>query len=115
MEVAGSVSVGDTSITDGSLSQFINLAAKLDVAQVIAGDELVSGSLDLLTGTTAVRFAAVRSVDEEQLVLLVTSAEGTDQAVPLSGTWIQSWPVGEAPTALRLTGNGRVEYLVAGD
>jgi len=70
-----------------------------------------------LGAVSAARAIAIRAVDNQSLVVRITSALGADQAIPVSDLFIlklddaSTTPI----TAIRIVGTGRIEYMVGGN
>lgn len=103
------------------------LMAAIDLAfkatfDAVFGDAVPIASNDgspfipALGAVTAVRAIAIRSVTGASLVVKLTSAKGTDQALPVSDLLIlQAKNTGDQYTAIKIVGTGTVEYLIAGN
>ena len=118
----GSVGSDPTPTTDSAaLRSAIDLSFKdtYDSAFGIGIPIAASGGspfVPALGAITAVRAIALRSVDGASLVLKLTSAAGTDQAIPVSDVFlVQTKNAGDQFTAIKIVGTGRIELLVAGD
>lgn len=119
---AGSVSIAPSRPDGtGELSSVLSLAFAAQYAQVDSGSFSFLGT-NLAPyvmnpgGVTKVRLLAVRAIDGQSLEALLTSGLGTDQVVPFSGLLLIHCPVaGTELTAVKLLGQGRIEYLIAGD
>jgi len=78
----------------------------------------VSGTTQLSPGAvTAIRFLAVRALDGQAMVAVVSSATGgANQRIPFSDLLVLHAPgAGDPLTSVSLAGAGRIEYVIAGD
>lgn len=121
--MTGSVQADPSSITDATSELFasIDLAFKGTFDAVMGANLPIAGT-DLapfvppLGAVTKVRAFALRAVEGESLVVKLTSAAGTDQALPVSGVLVvRVANTGDELTAIKVVGTGRIEYLLAGN
>jgi hypothetical protein len=69
-----------------------------------------------LGAITKVRAIALRAVDGQSLVVKLSSSAGADQALLVSDTLIvRAQNTGDHYTAVKIEGEGRIEYLLGGD
>lgn len=123
VQIAGSVQADPASPSDPAtlLSSSIDLAFRGTYDAAWAGNQPINGTVPSpfvvqLGAITKVRAFAVRAVDGQSLIIKITWAGGTDQAIPVSGQWIIANPNnGDVITAIKIVGTGRIEYLIGGD
>jgi len=78
----------------------------------------VSGTTQLSPGAVAaIRFLAIRALDGQAMVALVSSSSGgADQGFPFSDLLLLNSPSpGDPIASVKLVGAGRIEYVIAGD
>jgi len=100
-----------------SLTPVLNLGSSRSYPNHREGSTPLVNATDFLlaAGITAVRFLALRVIGGGSLLVKLTSAAGTDQAFRVSDLLIIGAPnTGDEITAIKLTGSGDVEYIVAG-
>jgi len=83
---------------------------------VVGATDMAPFVLDLANFTiTKVRMFALK-VNAGTIVVKVTSAKGTDQAVPVSKLWLWDAPfAGDEITAIKFVGTADLEFVIAGD
>lgn len=120
--MAGSVGTDPVKPSDSAgLIQSINLAFKATYDGVTGGGLTINGTdlapfIPALGSIAAVRALAVRAVDGQSLKLLVSSAAGADQAIPVSDLLlVRAQNTGDQLTAIKIVGTGRIELLIAGN
>jgi len=119
IKIVGSVNAGPSNPTGSTnLASYVDLAVDKVYPSVASGNVTIAGTdLDpfVIEGFAATRVLAFRAVDGDSFKLLLTSALGTDQAVPCSDLVLVHVPkTGDELTAIKVVGSGRVEYFVAG-
>lgn len=118
LTMAGTIGSDPTKVTDASaLIQAIDLAFQAVYDSVQGGALSISGTFIPSLGSIAkVRAIAIRAVDGQSLVVKLTSAAGTDQAIPVSDLLLlRAQNVGDEITAVKIVGSGRLEFLIAGN
>lgn len=122
LAMSGAVGSDPAKITDSAaLMQSIDLAFNATFDNVIGGAQTINASsgspfVPALGAMLAVRAIAVRAVDGQSLVVKLTSAAGTDQAIPVSDlVLVRAKNTGDQFTAIKIIGAGRIEYLLAGN
>lgn len=110
-----------TPFDSASLIKSIDLAFRATYDAVfgtglpIAGTDLDPFTPDL-GAVTAVRAIAIRAVDGQSLVVLLTSQKGTNQAFPVSDLLLlRAQNPGDEYTAVKVVGTGAIEYIIAGN
>lgn len=104
-----------------ALSQSVDLAFDETYDAVMAASlPIASTLLDPfvlpLGAVTKVRAVCVRVVDGASVQVLVSSAAGNDQAIPVSDlVLVRAQNDGDQLTAVKVVGTARIEYLIGGD
>lgn len=122
LAMSGSVGTDPATITDSAA-----LMASIDLTFQATYDGVIPGGLTInspspgnfqigLGAMVAVRAIAIRAVDGQSLVVLLTSAAGTDQAIPVSDLLVvRAQNPNDKFTAVKIQGVGRVEWIIAGN
>ncbi len=123
VSMSGTVNSTPAPPTDAAaLMQTLDLAFRGTYDAAYAGAASINGTTgspflpNLGQQITAIRVFAVRAVDGQSLVVKLTSGAGTDQVIPVSDLLlIRAQNAGDQLTAIKIIGQGRIEYLLAGN
>src|SRR4051812_6500819 len=113
LAMSGAVGSDPCKITDSAaLSQAIDLAFQQTYDAVFAdglpiASTLIAPFVPALGAVAAVRAIAIRAVDGQSLVVLLTSAAGVDQKIPVSDLLlVRAQNTGDQFTAIKIVGTG---------
>lgn len=94
---------------------FCGLYGQSDEASVHVIGTVPSPYVVPLKSILRVRMFALKILSGGPVVLLLTSAAGVDQQVPVSSQILFNNPTGDAFTNIEIVGDADVEYMLAGD